>query len=77
MKYERQPPFLRGATEFLGRSLGASSKTKAPARILSQLATLRHAICRRLCPDLLFNADMSREIDRLIARIDELEGRGD
>ena len=72
MNYERQPPFLRGATEFLGRSLGASSKTKAPARILSQLAPIRHAICRRLCPDLLFNADMSREIDALRVEIERL-----
>ena len=24
---------------------------------------LRHSLCRRLCPDLTFNSDMSREID--------------
>ena len=72
MNYERQPPFLRGATDVPGEGQGASSKTKAPARILSQLATLRHAICRRLCPDLLFNTEMSREIDALRVEIERL-----
>ena len=37
----------------------------------------RERLCRFLCPDLLFNKDMSLEIDRLLQRIQELEERGD
>lgn len=34
---------------------------------------LRVRFCRYLCPDLLFNSDMSLEIDRLLERIRNLE----
>lgn len=27
------------------------------------IARVRHSLCRRLCPDLTFNSDMSRELD--------------
>jgi len=33
----------------------------------------KHWLCRKLCKDLLFNSDMSREIDRLVAEIDKLK----
>jgi len=29
-------------------------------------------LCRKLCKDLLFNSDMSREIDRLVTENDKL-----
>ncbi len=34
---------------------------------------LKHWFCRKLCKDILFNSDMSREIDRLVAEIDKLK----
>ena len=30
-------------------------------------------LCRTLCPNMVFNSDMSLEIDRLTLRIEELE----
>ena len=36
---------------------------------------LKNLLCRLLCKDRLFNSDMSLEIDRLQARIDELEDK--
>ena len=36
---------------------------------------VRRRICHWLCPDMVWNEDMSREIDRLLARIEDLEGR--
>jgi hypothetical protein len=41
------------------------------------LNRLREGLCHFLCPDLLFNRDMSLEIDRLLQRIQELEERDD
>ena len=36
---------------------------------------IRRRLCRWLCPDMTWNEDMSREIDRQRIRIEELEGR--
>jgi len=33
----------------------------------------KHWLCRKLCKDLIFNSDMSREIDRLVAENDKLK----
>jgi len=34
---------------------------------------LKQWLCRKLCKDRLFNSDMSREIDRLVAENDKLK----
>ena len=39
------------------------------------LADIRERLARWLTPDLLFNSDMSSEIDRLIAENDTLRAR--
>lgn len=44
-------------------------------RIIAYLKLIRELICRRICPDLLFNSEMSLEIDRLIDENDRLRER--
>jgi len=39
------------------------------------ISSLRDRLCRLVCGNRLFNHDMSREIDRLIAENDKLRGR--
>ena len=34
---------------------------------------LKQRLCEKFCKDILFNSDMSREIDRLVAEIDKLK----
>jgi len=72
MRPQRQPRRKAGAGS-LGRDRG--TEQKAPARILTHLRHFRHAICRKVCPDMLFNSDMSREIDRLVDETDRLRER--
>ncbi len=43
--------------------------------MLNIISKIRYWLCRKLCKDLLFNYDMSLEIDRLIVENEELKER--
>lgn len=84
---KRQPRHCRGS-HALGEGLAEKGMASFAAPIIAKITHFRESLCRRLCPDLLFNSDMSRELDywldayesacieieTLQKRIKELEG---
>lgn len=68
MKRKRQPRREAGADNALGRAFTNSQS-------ISPITKIRHRIARWLAPDLIWNPDMSLEIDRLVDENDRLRDR--